>query len=80
MHDCRDRDSNMYQMDHLAVARILSHLEREEGKARRGMSTAGETYMAAGAARAPHAERASRIYTQPYRGRTVLRNFVAPWF
>ena len=34
--------------------------------------------MATGAACDPHSERASRIYAQPYRGRTFLHNFLAP--
>lgn len=56
----------------------LTWIEMKE-KQKEGMPTAGKAYMAAGAACAPHSERASRIYAQPYRGRTALRNLVAPW-
>ena len=50
---------------------------REEGKAKGEIPTAGKSHMAAGASCAPYSERASRIYAQPYRGRTFLRNLVA---
>lgn len=51
----------------------------KKAKQKEGCQQQKKNYMPAGAACAPHSERASRIHAQPHRGRTFLRNLVVLW-